>query len=219
MLPTTVGFMKHDYTKNKAPAYSLRIKKDLQGENLGPGPASVDTNQYDGFGKHYPKYTMRPFTRLMLPESLGPGPLGTAIHEHPYANKNRPPAYTMAHKKDQNPNTIGPGPAMYMRPTTIGPKVPDKNASAAYTMVARRPIKSNTIDPSPAEYPSVKNDLYKHKAPGYTMRPNTKLVGDNTLKPSPATYFPELEGFKPRPPKFSMGVKHSPYEYTSIEKC
>jgi len=219
MLPTTVGYPKHDFTKNRAPAYSLRLKTGLKDINLGPGPANANLNDYDGVGKANPKYTMRPYTRLMLPESLGPGPLGHPIHEHPYVNKLRPPAYTMGLKNGKNPNSLGPGPAQYMLPTTIGPKVPDKNASAAYTMFRRYPVRDNSIKPSPAEYPFVPNNIYKPRAPGYTMRPNTKVIGDRTNKPGPAEYWPDLHGFKPRPPKFSMGVKHSEYEYTTTDKC
>ena len=44
--------------------------------------------------------------------------------------------------------------------------------------------------PGPAAFPKVELDVYKKRAPMYTMGTKSRLGGDKTVKPGPADYCP-----------------------------
>ncbi|XP_067004213.1 ciliary microtubule associated protein 1A-like [Anabrus simplex] len=213
MLPPLTGYDKHDVRKLRYPAYSMGIKTPILGMGLPtrtPGPQYMIEKNYTRFGKNgIPAYTMRPqlphFGRMKIP---GPGTY--APEKCPRMKEQRPPAYSMASRTPLRKHDQTPGPNRYEIPTYLGPKVPTKPASAAYTMTGRPHGLSGFQGPGPAQYNPADLNKYKHKPPQYSIAGRNQLPGDRTRIPGPAAYYPGyLPG--PDPPKFSFGIKHSPY--------
>lgn len=61
-----------------------------------------------------------------------------------------------------------------------------------------------TVSPGPATYPGLNTNIYKLKAPQYTMRPVWGSIPDKTNSPGPAGYALKLLPGKTAP-AYSMG--------------
>lgn len=59
VLPTTVGYRKHDCTKRKNPAYTVGQKLPDESAKLGPGLYNLFTKTRFGLS-HAPRYTLAP---------------------------------------------------------------------------------------------------------------------------------------------------------------
>ncbi|NXJ69789.1 ODF3B protein, partial [Rostratula benghalensis] len=85
-----------------------------------------------------------------------------------------------------------PGPGSYTLPRLVGPKTTYTTASPCYSMVGKRERGSFTEDlaktPGPAAFPKVELDIYKSRAPTYTMPSKAPMGRDRTVKPGPADY-------------------------------
>ncbi|NXR29870.1 ODF3A protein, partial [Cinclus mexicanus] len=84
-----------------------------------------------------------------------------------------------------------PGPATYSLPRILGPHTVYTRAEPCYSMRWKSQYQSCFQDmaktPGPAAFDKVELDIYKPKAPKYSMGLKTKLVGKGT-EPGPADY-------------------------------
>jgi hypothetical protein len=100
-----------------------------------------------------------------------------------------------------------------MVPSTLGRTVQSNVKQApSYSVKSRaKPDKEQTV-PGPGAYKTVDQGEYKKANPKYSMSGRSEPPGDNTHKPGPGSHYPEnVRVDKREPPRFSFGVKHSPY--------
>lgn len=166
-----------------------------------------------------------------MADCSGPGPGAYSPEKCPPMNHSlRPAAFTMKKRTNDHMSGDGPGP-IYLIPSCLGPKVPDKTAMGAFTMLVWKMMNTPTVrrysspqlsifihrasrhdkdfcdsGPGPAAYGNQNFNLIKRRLPAYSLaaRHTKSEVG---CGPGPR-YYPEYSGGK-NPPKFSFGIKHS----------
>ncbi|KAK4830846.1 hypothetical protein QYF61_013775 [Mycteria americana] len=176
-LPTNVGYHRHDPSRSRAPAFSFGVRAGGWQEERSPGPAY-----------------------LLPPGTTAKGKDGT-------------PAFSIyGRPRDLTPmRTPGPGPAAYRLPPMLGPRVVSKSSAPNYSIPGRSNVGAFYEDlcktPGPCSYRVVDADVYKRRAPQYSMLARNPLPGDTTAKPGPGAYSPE----KGRQQGLTFGIRHSDY--------
>uniref|UniRef100_A0A674JKK0 Ciliary microtubule associated protein 1A n=1 Tax=Terrapene triunguis TaxID=2587831 RepID=A0A674JKK0_9SAUR len=86
-----------------------------------------------------------------------------------------------------------PGPGAYTIPRVMGPNTVDKTASPCYSMKWKSKLGRFDEDlhktPGPAAYKKTDVDVYKKRAPKYSMSSRTKPAG-TVRHPGPGDYYP-----------------------------
>ncbi|XP_006033664.1 outer dense fiber protein 3B isoform X2 [Alligator sinensis] len=211
-LPTNVGYQLHDPSRFRAPAYSFGLRRFQQEDDCSPGPAYMLPAKTTMKGKDgTPAYSIHGRPRdLQSFRTPGPGryyPEKAGKWAFPTA-----PIYSLASRTKEFSNDQTPGPAAYGLPPMMGPKVIGKSSAPNYSILGRSLIGSFCEDlcktPGPCNYRAVDSNVYKTRAPQFSMLARNMLPGDNTQKPGPGTYSPE---------KYSQhrgqtfGIRHSDY--------
>ena len=77
LLPNSTGYKSHDFTKNKAPAYSFGFKPKWKASENSPGPAYLIPEKLTRVGADgSPRYTLKGRTNLQTSfRTPGPGRL------------------------------------------------------------------------------------------------------------------------------------------------
>uniref|UniRef100_A0A8C4J648 ODF3A protein n=1 Tax=Dromaius novaehollandiae TaxID=8790 RepID=A0A8C4J648_DRONO len=103
------------------------------------------------------------------------------------------------------------GPDAYTVPRVMGPNTAYTAASPCYSMKWRSKLGLCEEDlcktPGPAAYRKTELDVYKTRAPKYTIGTHSKPIEDEAVKPGPADYYIG----KPQAPAVSFGIRHSKY--------
>ncbi|XP_046404579.1 outer dense fiber protein 3-B [Ischnura elegans] len=209
LMPPTVGYEGHDFTRHRNPAYSIGIKPQALRKFAVPGPMYIEpgTTRFGPPNKN-PGYSIASKPPIVKGFST-PGP--ATYSPDAYAGGVRPPAFSIAGRYDIRRKDISPGPNAYAMPSTIGNRVPDKPTSAAFSIASRPHVLTRHQTPGPAAYEPPNLHVYKERSPGYTIAGRNRILGERTPKPGPNAYFPSYKTYQ-RSPEFSFGVKHSEYE-------
>ncbi|KAK5648542.1 hypothetical protein RI129_003434 [Pyrocoelia pectoralis] len=209
MLPTTIGFDKHDISRYRNPQYTMRPRCGGGGKPFGPGPQyTIET--VTRYGKVTPPcYTLSPVLKGLAPFKT-PGPGTYSPEKVPRMKDPRPPAYSMACRLQGLKRFNTPGPNQYAVPTTLGPKVPNKPSAAAYTMAAKLDMKGQPKSPGPAQYGGINAEVYKTRAPLYTMS-GRHGGSSKQASPGPAAYLPLMGGHNPGGISFGRVCDRQPY--------
>uniref|UniRef100_A0A8B9S4V8 Outer dense fiber of sperm tails 3B n=1 Tax=Apteryx owenii TaxID=8824 RepID=A0A8B9S4V8_APTOW len=122
------------------------------------------------------------------------------------------PVYSLAARTKQFAGDQTPGPAAYGLPPMLGPRVVGKTSAPNFSMAGRSAAGCFCADlcktPGPCNYRVVAADVYKRRAPRYSMLARNLPPPDDTRKPGPGAYSPE----KVRGPRgITFGVRHSDY--------
>ncbi|GAB0175387.1 outer dense fiber protein 3B [Grus japonensis] len=177
-LPTNVGYRLHDPSRGRAPAYSFGVRTGGRQDERSPGPAY-----------------------LLPPGTTAKGQDGTPAFSIYGRPRDLPPIHTP-----------GPGPAAYRLPPMLGPRVVSKSSAPNYSIPGRSHVGAFYEDlcktPGPCSYRVVNPDVYKQRAPQYSMLARNALPGDTTAKPGPGAYSPEQQG---RQRGLTFGIRHSDY--------
>ncbi|XP_029657556.1 outer dense fiber protein 3-like [Octopus sinensis] len=163
-LPTLLGVDKHDFQSvhTKAPCYSFSGKYSKTTQSCSPGPCYYPDPSILRTGKDgIPKFSLSSRSKEWASDKT-PGP-GLYAPEKNSKTYRSSPAYSFGLKRSDKNSDITPGTPEVVTPQTPGP--------GAY----------NTISPN----------MYKNKAPIYSMTSRNILPSDTTQKPSPATYYQE----------------------------
>jgi hypothetical protein len=91
-----------------------------------------------------------------------------------------------------------------------------KLQAPCYSLTARQTIGGFHEDlaktPGPGTYTTTQPNVYRVKAPHYSMTSRNVMPGDNTRKPGPGQHSPEnVIVNKKQPPSHSFGIRHSEY--------
>ncbi|TRZ26197.1 hypothetical protein HGM15179_000809 [Zosterops borbonicus] len=218
------GHTAHDPTKYRAPAYSFRGTKSPAATSCSPGPRYFIPSYITKTGKHLAPsahVTARPKTKLQVT----PGPSDyTTDNADKHVYQTAPASSLKFRPKDGT--HLGslpipfPGPGTYTLPRVLGPHTVYTHAEPSYSMKWKSLYQSCFQDlaktPGPAAFANVEMDVYKRRAPKYSMGLRTKLAGTGMI-PGPADYFPgKLSVTKARDPAFTFGLRHSVYKASLI---
>lgn len=219
-LPSTCGYIGHDFTNHQKPAYSFgkRLGNSFMtaGKNSSPGPVYSIDFRYTRHGKDGTSQ----FSILGRPKDPNvfktPGP-GRYYNEkvHPQGERYAP-KYSMRPRTRYRQCDSYPAPNSYKLPQLLGSRQINKLSSSSYSMTGRSLTGSFDEDlaktPGPARYNSVEGNTYKGKPPCYSMLSRRYMPGDKTTKPGPGAHYPEGVSInRPRAAQYSIGIRHSEY--------
>ncbi|XP_062930705.1 ciliary microtubule associated protein 1B isoform X1 [Cynocephalus volans] len=220
-LPPSTGYVRHDPSRPRAPAYTFGARFPAQRATCGPGPghlvpARMTVRGPDGA----PSYSIYGRPRHAAP-FLTPGP------GRYYPERAGSATYPSAPRHSIAPRNWGvpaeqrtPGPGTYTVPSLLGPRVVGKVSAPTFSMCGRSAVGSFCEDlsktPGPCAYHVVSPAVYKPRAPQFTVLARTSLPEDDDRRPGPATYNVDQVarslGSRPRKPRgWSFGIRHSDY--------
>uniref|UniRef100_A0A8V5G815 Uncharacterized protein n=1 Tax=Melopsittacus undulatus TaxID=13146 RepID=A0A8V5G815_MELUD len=146
-----------------------------------------------------------------------PRALPSGFFEHDPC-RTRAPAFSFGLRAAELPQHRSPGPSAYHLPPMLGPHLVSKTSAPSYSMTGRSTVGSFYEDlcknPGPGRYRTVDTDVYKHRAPRFSMVARNVPPGDKTAKPGPAAYSPQQVSRDPRgdrPQGVTFGIRHSEY--------
>ncbi|NXH37423.1 ODF3A protein, partial [Myiagra hebetior] len=213
------GHTTHDPTKYRAPAYTFRGSKCPATDSCSPGPRYLIHSSITKTGKHVapsPLVTSRPKTKI----AVTPGPSDyTTEPANRHVYYTAPIQSMVSRPKDLRPFQT-PGPGTYTLPRILGPNTISTHANPCYSMIGKSQYQSAFRDlaktPGPAAIGRVEMDIYKTRAPKYTMGLKTKLIGKGMF-PGPADYsLGKLSLTKAQEPAYTFGLRHSVYKASLI---
>ncbi|XP_062447133.1 ciliary microtubule associated protein 1B [Rhea pennata] len=211
-LPTNVGYRLHDPSRRRAPAYSLGVRAGRPAAGCSPGPAHLVPAGCTARGR-----SAGPACSV-LGRPRDPPPFRT-----PAPGRYRPemaarwtlpsaPACSLGSRTRGFAGDQTPGPAAYGLPPMLGPRVVGKASAPNFSMLGRSAAGSFYADlsktPGPCSYRVVEADVYKRRAPRFSMLARNAPPGDGTREPGPGAYSPRWPG---RPRGVTFGVRHSDY--------
>ncbi|XP_026876864.1 outer dense fiber protein 3-like protein 2a [Electrophorus electricus] len=220
VLPPTIGYVNHDYTKPSSPAYSFhsRLSSNMVSVDSSPGPLYHVDSKITRFGRDgIPSYSMLGRKKLGAETFQTPGPGAYSPEKVPLLNNHRqPPSYTMAFRTRYRCTDPVPAPNRYTLPNLMGSRVPNKCSSASYSMLARRkpggPSEDLALTPGPGHYNSTDPSVYLCRQPSFSIQSRHSIPTDTMWTPGPGTHSPErVTAHLPRPPSFSLGVRHTEF--------
>ncbi|KAM6161566.1 ciliary microtubule associated protein 1B isoform 3-T3 [Erethizon dorsatum] len=212
-LPPNTGFLLHDPSRPRAPAFTFGMRLPAPQTTCGPGPGYLVPPRMTARGPDGgPAYSIQGRLRHSAPfRTPGPGkyfPERAGNATYPSA-----PRHTIA------PRNWGvrswqqtPGPGAYTMPSLLGPRVVGKLSAPTYSIYGRNAVGSCFEDlsksPGPCAYHVVNPGVYKTRSPQFTMLARTSPPRDNTLKPGPAAYNVNQHR---KSGGWSFGIRHSDY--------
>ncbi|CAL8097571.1 unnamed protein product [Calicophoron daubneyi] len=215
MLPPLIGEKGHDMrsTFTKAPSYSLAKQLIPLGSDRSPGPAAYPQNgKYTNTGEATsPMYTITGIPKELKTGQF-PGPADYNVDPGKKLVFPTSPSYLMGARLRGLRTDDTPAPNAYSLPA---PSKRSENPTApSYTMAGRNDANTLVLNknPGPADYSVGSPDLLAAASPKYTMG-ITLPERRNANFPGPLTYRAEdCYAHLPSMPKFTMGIKHSPYK-------
>ncbi|XP_041059060.1 outer dense fiber protein 3-like [Carcharodon carcharias] len=137
------------------------------------------------------------------------------VHEADRLVHHSVPAYSIALRTVGFKMNESPGPARYKDVAVSGPKIPHLRSAPAYSMLQKTAfgsMLSNIVKtPGPCAYKHVDTDVFKPRAPKYTIMERNLIPGDTTMKPGPGRYRAEDVNIHKHYPKYTFGIHHSEY--------
>ncbi|XP_014380011.1 outer dense fiber protein 3 [Alligator sinensis] len=210
----TTGYMKHNPTKKKAPAYSISGTRPHCKESCSPGPRYYVASMTRRGKEVAPAYTIS--GRPIVKTEITPGPSDYSPEKSRKHVYQCAPIHSISFRSKSFRVDSTPGPARYTIPKMLGPNTVDKTASPCYSMKWKSNIgyfyEDRHKTPGPAAYNRPKLDAYKHRAPEYSMSSPSRPPGDRTLHPGPAAYnIGKVTLKKSMSSGITFGIRHSEY--------
>ncbi|KAI4535383.1 hypothetical protein MG293_014609 [Ovis ammon polii] len=185
----------------------------------GPGPAQYLRPSCTGYIDHDVSMFQEPAYTLHARHSekrLSPTP--APCHYH--LEKTRPPGerrapeYSLGFRCPYRVMDPNPGPNRYQMPLLLGPNLPANKAAPCYSLAHLDKnwfYKNMSRGPGPAAHPRPEPSVYQNRSPVYSMAKRFGYPVDHTPRPGPGSHnVQQVTAHKPRPPAFTMGIKHSP---------
>ncbi|XP_038667605.1 outer dense fiber protein 3-B [Scyliorhinus canicula] len=214
LLRGQTGYWDHDTTTNRAPAYSMAKRHPDLKDSGTPAPRTLPEKMTHHGKESVPAWTMAHRHKDFDPGRT-PGPANYKIHEADRLVHHNVPAYSIALRTVGFKMNEGPGPARYKDVPVNGPKIPTLRAAPAYSIsqkTAFGSMLSNIVKtPGPCAYKHVDTDVFKTRAPKYTIVERNLIPGDTTLKPGPGRYRAEDVNMHKNYPKYTFGIHHSDF--------
>ncbi|XP_070227473.1 ciliary microtubule associated protein 1B isoform X1 [Bos mutus] len=212
-LPPSTGYIMHDPSRPRAPAFTFGARLPAQQTSCGPGPGHLVPARMTVRGlDSAPAYSIFGRPRHAAP-FLTPGPGRYFPERAGNAAYPSAPRHTIAPRNwGLRLESQTPGPGTYTMPSLLGPRVVGKVSAPNYSIYGRSAVGSFCEDlsktPGPCAYHAVNPGVYKPRAPQFSMLPRTSFPQGNTLNPGPAAYNVDQHR-KPR--GWTFGIRHSDY--------
>ncbi|XP_014244104.1 outer dense fiber protein 3-like [Cimex lectularius] len=212
LLPTTVGYDKHDITRPREPAYSLNFKISNESKSISPGPKY----QCDKLSNRGPYQSKSAFlsSRFDNQEKFTKQTPGAGKY---YPNiksdsryKKSPEASHLGTFYNPQPD-IKPGPK-YMLAGTLGRGLEFPSSPCACLIGKSNFCSALQVSnsPGPGKYFHTNMDIYLRKSPGVPLgaKRTEPKVTPATIQPGPK-YYGNYNKIKRESPAYSLGVRHS----------
>jgi len=115
---------------------------------------------------------------------------------------------------------FSPGP-IYLLPSAIGPKIPDKNAAAEVTIKGRGRTEDEIFRSPGPIYDIGSPNIIKNKGGEVTIKGRWKALRAQSCNAGPGSY--NVHEATPRvwrqPPSFSLGIRHSEFAGIMMTSC
>ncbi|XP_036624630.1 outer dense fiber protein 3-like protein 2 [Trichosurus vulpecula] len=218
-LPSTVGYISHDFTKKASPAYSFLSRPiDVTRRDSSPGPCYFVQPNITRFGRSSaPAYSLQSRTK---PKDLEvtPGPGAYSPEKVPPINQPRSPAYSLGLRipRCRLVDSV-PAPNSYTLPSLWGSQIFTKPCSPSYSVSGRTAQARFTEDPSqlpgPGQYECPDPDTYRQRrGPAYSMLGRPCAPRPLFQTPGPGAHNPEqVTVHWTRAPAYSLGIRHSKF--------
>ncbi|XP_072484391.1 protein CIMAP1C isoform X2 [Notamacropus eugenii] len=218
LLPSCTGYLRHDISMHRAPAYTFHIGHSEKriSDTCSPGPCHYYDPRVTRFGvSSCPQVPMEErIANLRLWPT--PAPPTYFWEKVPPPGERRPPQYTMGYRCPYRVSDPNPAPNQYSQPRRLGYGTPVNHSAPCYgfgsTFEPWYFKKDIYKSPGPAVHSRPEPSVYQNRSPAYSMG---KLFGyprDQTNYPGPGSHEVQTVTIhKPQAPSFSMGIKHSPH--------
>ncbi|XP_012260791.1 outer dense fiber protein 3-like [Athalia rosae] len=201
LLPPLTGYPRHDTTKYRNPAFSLRGRQTASLPCNSPGP------KYNA--KKPPKYPDPKFSigsrGTSVVKSCTPGP-------YKLPDAPRAPIFSIASRT--NPRSAGVTPGPYNLPPVMGCNVIEKPGAPCFTFGARPYGTRCDGGPGP-KFGPMNLDVVKPRAPKFSLR-GRQTGGSKSCGPGPKY---DVSYKCKCAPKFTFGIKHSECAPPLITEC
>lgn len=223
MLPPTVGYIGHDKTRRQNPAFSLglQLPSTLIMKGNGPGPIYAIPKGQTAKGTDLGRaFSIRGQTKVIENFNTDtPGPAAYAPEIN--VNRRKAPAFKMSWRTPViERGKFSPGP-IYLLPSALGPKVPDKSAQPEVTIKGRGKTEDEFFRSPGPIYEIGSPNLIKNKGGEVTLKGRWKDLKSQSVNAGPGSY--DVHGSTHavwrRPPAFSLGIRHSPFAGTFLTTC
>ncbi|XP_077038797.1 ciliary microtubule associated protein 1A-like [Agelaius phoeniceus] len=216
--------MAHDPTKDRAPAHSFAGSNAPSAATCSPGARYFLQSSITKTGKQVAPsalVTARPKSKSLVT----PGPSDVVnkdyttdpAHKHVF---HTAPANSLASRAKGFRGFRTPAPGTYSLPRILGLNTAYTPAEPCYSMKGKSQYPSCFQEvaktPGPAALDKVDLDVYKTRAPKFSMGLKTNLPGKGAF-PAPAQYtLGKLAVTKAWDPAFSFGLQHSLFKASLI---
>ncbi|PKK18793.1 outer dense fiber protein 3-like [Columba livia] len=174
----TMGYINHNPTKVKAPAYTCRGAKAPAEGSCSPGPRYYVEPSMTRTGKYVaPAYAITGLPRIKT--EITPGPSDYSPEKSNRHVFKCPPEPSMAFRNQGVKTNLSPGPSTYTLPRVLGPNTAHTPASPCHSMKSRSQrdrydadlakLRDKTVKPGPADYRMGRVVLIKPQAPAATF--------------------------------------------------
>ncbi|XP_063099862.1 ciliary microtubule associated protein 1B isoform X1 [Cavia porcellus] len=208
-LPPNTGYLLHDPSRPRAPAFTFGLRLPAQQTTCGPGPGHLVPPRMTARGAGGgPAYSIQGRLRHSTPfRTPGPGRYFTECAGN--ATYPSAPRYTIA------PRNWGvqawqqtPGPATYTVPSLLGPRVVSKVSAPTYSIYGRSAVGSCFEDLSKVRGSAHGMGLGPGPGPGDAVEATTSALPQS---PGPCAYHVVNPGiYKTRAPQYTMLARTSP---------
>ncbi|XP_028592391.2 ciliary microtubule associated protein 1A [Podarcis muralis] len=212
-IPGATGYISHIPTKRKAPAYSMYGAKPPSSKDRVPGPYDVQGYMTNRGRQSAPSYTMG--GRFRVKKEVTPGPASYSPEKSRKIIYQNAPAHSLSFRTRGYKVDATPGPSAYTMPEVLGPHTVATSAGPSYSMTGRSKLGRFDEDlhktPGPAAYHKPDTDIYKKRAPKYSMGSRSKGLRAGKT-PGPADYsVGKVSLLKSCAPVVTFGIRHSDY--------
>lgn len=214
-LPGTTGYMSHDATRKKMPAFSFGKRFTTTYESCSPGPSYKIPQFLTRTGKAtapaYSLYGRQPQKVF----NCTPAPGKYSPEKYPIPHNKRAPSYSFGGRFKETIIPSSPAPNAYTLPTLIGSSV-IKPSAPSHSICGRPNIGNYHEDlqktPGPGTYKVCDPNTYLKRGPAYSIKGRHDIIKDKVIVPGPGAYHPEKVWInKKTGPSFSFGVRHTEY--------
>ncbi|XP_066496495.1 ciliary microtubule associated protein 1A [Tiliqua scincoides] len=207
------GYVSHIPTKRKAPAYTMHGSRPPPNKDCIPGPYEVLSSLSHRGRKSAPAYTMAGRPRVRV--EITPGPASYSPEKSNKVVYKRSPMHSMSFRTTGAKVDTTPAPNLYAIPEVLGPHTVATSASPCYSMAWKSKLGCFDEDlhktPGPAAYKKPETEIYKKRAPKYSIGIKSKVIGDKAT-PGPADYeLGKVSLIKSCAPVVTFGLRHSEY--------
>jgi len=222
LLPPTVGYVGHDSSRRRNPAYSigLMLNATKWGNPQSPGPIYAIPKGMTAKGPDgQPAYSVSGRNKGIDFITQTPGP--AAYYPNINCNRRKPPAFALSFRtKVIELGKASPGP-IYLLPSCLGPRIPDKMAAGEASIKGRGiPVEKLSQSPGPI-YAIGSPNLIKPKGGEVTLKSRWKDPKSQSVNAGPGSYNVDKSGrcVYRKPPAFSLGIRHSEFAGNFLTEC